>query len=379
MIFSSPEAFLVHVLRAFEPYLDRLVLVGGFAVRLYEQHPRAIPAATRILRTFDADLATPARLPVRGRPLAALAAAAGLQPDFRGDRIPPVMRFVFAPPSGTAEGEEEYSVEFLTPLTGPPVDRAGRVPVTTDVQAGVTAQRLRYLDLLLETPWRVSLAGLAGLEADREPMAVQVPHPGCFMLHKLLIAGERTREDRRAKDMAYLYQVASMFRRELPALAGEVRVRMEGPAGWRTWLGRARRQGEVLFATPASPGTESHSSAESAPQMPPAAPQPRAHRARPSAEAGRRNPNRRAAYRFRPRTHLGHRSFFPDLLGGVAQVLRGGSASDIDHPQHADLLEFGSATPRLAIPHSAFGNPHFCLGGAGSGSAPTPIPDPPGP
>jgi len=300
MIFNSPEAFLVHVLRAFEPYLDRLVLVGGFAVRLYEQHPRAIPAATRILRTFDADLATPARLPVRGRPLAALAAAAGLQPDFRGDRIPPVMRFVFAPPSDTAESEEEYSVEFLTPLTGPPVDRTGRVTVTSDVQTGVTAQRLRYLDLLLETPWRVSLAGLAGLEADREPMAVQVPHPGCFMLHKLLIAGERTREDRRAKDMAYLYQVASLFRRELPALAGEVRVRMEGPAGWRTWLGRARRQGEVLFATPASPGTESHSSAESAPQMPPAAPPPRAHRARPSAEAGRRNPNRRAAYRFRP-------------------------------------------------------------------------------
>lgn len=32
MIFSSPEAFLVHVLRAFEPYLDRVVLVGGFAV-----------------------------------------------------------------------------------------------------------------------------------------------------------------------------------------------------------------------------------------------------------------------------------------------------------------------------------------------------------
>ncbi|MFI5340678.1 MAG: GSU2403 family nucleotidyltransferase fold protein [Candidatus Methylomirabilales bacterium] len=251
MIFSSPEAFLVHVLRAFEPYLDSLVLVGGFAVRLYEQHPRATPAATQILRTFDADLATPARLPVRGRPLAALAAAAGLQPDFRGDRIPPVMRFVFAPPSDTAEGEEEYSVEFLTPLTGPPVDRAGRVPVTSDVQTGVTAQRLRYLDLLLEMPWRV---WLAGLEADREPMAVQVPHPGYFMVHKLLIAGERTREDRRAKDLAYLYQVASLFRRELPALAGEVRTRMEGPAGWRTWLGRARRQAEVLFAAPASPG-----------------------------------------------------------------------------------------------------------------------------
>jgi hypothetical protein len=254
MPFSSPEAFLGHVLRAFGPYLDTLVLVGGFAVRLYEQHPRAARAATRILRTFDADLASPPRLAVRGRPLGELAETAGLRPDFRGDRIPPVMRFVLAPPSGPADGVEAYSLEFLTPLTGPPVDRAGRVPVTTDIQAGVTAQRLRYLDLLLEAPWRVSLAGLPGLEADGEPLAVQVPHPGFFMAQKLLIVGERTREDRRAKDLAYLYQVASLFRRELPALAGEVRARMEGPAGWRTWLSRARRQGQVLFATPESPG-----------------------------------------------------------------------------------------------------------------------------
>ena len=89
MTFRSPEAFLAHVLRAFRPYLDSLVLVGGFAVRLYEQHPRAAPAATRTLRTFDADLATPPHLPVRGRPLGELAEAAGLRRDFRGDRIPP--------------------------------------------------------------------------------------------------------------------------------------------------------------------------------------------------------------------------------------------------------------------------------------------------
>ncbi|MBI4571895.1 MAG: hypothetical protein HY713_01240 [candidate division NC10 bacterium] len=198
MTVSSPEAFLAHVLRAFGPYLDSLVVVGGFAVRLYEHHPRAAPAATRVLPTFDADLATPPRLPVRGRPLGELAEAAGLKPGFRGDRIPPVMKFVLTRPSGTAAGEAEYSLEFLTPLTGAPVDRAGRVAGTSDVQPGVTAQRLRYLDLLLETPWRVSLAG-------------------------------------------------------------EVRIRMNGTAAWRTWLGRARRQAEVLFPGPASPGvTEAH-------------------------------------------------------------------------------------------------------------------------
>jgi hypothetical protein len=164
------------------------------------------------------------------------------------------MRFVLAHPAGAAEGEEAYSLEFLTPLTGPPVDRAGRVTVTADIQAGVTAQRLRYLELLLETPWRVSFAGIPGIEAEGEPLTVQVPHPGAFMVQKLLIVDERTRADRRAKDLAYLYQVASLFRRELPALAAEVRARMDSVLAWRRWLGRARREGNVLFATPAAPG-----------------------------------------------------------------------------------------------------------------------------
>ena len=65
MLYSSPEAFLGHVLDTVRPYLDRLVLIGGFAVRLYEHHPRAMPMATQILRTFDADLATPLHLPIR--------------------------------------------------------------------------------------------------------------------------------------------------------------------------------------------------------------------------------------------------------------------------------------------------------------------------
>jgi hypothetical protein len=37
----------------------------------------------------------------------------------------------------------------------------------------------------------------------------------------------------------------------------------------------------------------------------------------------------------------------------VAQVLRGGPASDIDHPQHADLLSLWLDHSAFAIPHSA--------------------------
>src|SRR3990172_5644090 len=127
MEFDSPDAFLAHVLWTFRSYLNTLVLVGGFAVRLYEIHPRAAPAAVRVLRTFDADLAAPSGgIPLAGESLSALAEAAGFQLDFRGDHTPAVMKLVPKEAIGGAVGVDRYTVEFLTPMTGAPVSRSGR-------------------------------------------------------------------------------------------------------------------------------------------------------------------------------------------------------------------------------------------------------------
>jgi len=260
MEFDSPDAFLAHVLWTFRSYLNTLVLVGGFAVRLYEIHPRAVRAAVRMLRTFDADLAAPSGgIPVAGESLSALAEAAGFQPDFRGDHIPPVMKLVPKEAIGGAIGVDQYSVEFLTPMTGPPVSRSGRAVVTSDIQAGVTAQRLRYLDLLLESPWRVSLAGLSGIPDATTTIEVRLPHPSFFIVQKILISEELNRQDKRPKDMAYVYQVVSLFRRELIALAEDVRDQTGAIPAWRKWLDRFRRLAGFLFGGPTAPGvTEAH-------------------------------------------------------------------------------------------------------------------------
>ena len=253
MEFDSPDAFLAHVLWTFRSYLDTLVLVGGFAVRLYELHPRAAPAAVRVLRTFDADLATPSGIiHLASESLASLAEAAGFQPDFRGDDIPPVMKFVLK--GALARPVDQYTVEFLTPMTGAPVRRSGRAVGTSDIQAGVTAKRLRYLDLLLERPWRVSLAGLPGIPEETRTLEVRLPHPGFFIVQKILISEELNRQDKRPKDMAYLYQVVSLFRRELIALAEDVRDQMNANAAWRKWLERFRRLAGSLFGGPTAPG-----------------------------------------------------------------------------------------------------------------------------
>ncbi|MBZ0158928.1 MAG: nucleotidyltransferase domain-containing protein [bacterium] len=179
MEFDSPDAFLAHVLWTFHSYLDRLVLVGGFAVRLYALHPRAAPTACRMLRTFDADLAVAnSRIPLASQSLAVLADAAGFQPDFRGDHVPPVMKFIAKGTHVGSRGVDQYTVEFLTPMTGAPIRRGGKAVVTSDIQAGVTAQNLRYLDLLLERPWHVSLATLPGISEEARTIEVAVPHPG---------------------------------------------------------------------------------------------------------------------------------------------------------------------------------------------------------
>jgi len=116
MNFDSPDAFLAHVLWTFRPYLDRLVLVGGFAVRLYELHPRASQATIRVLRTFDADFATANdRIPVVGESLTGLAEAAGFRRDFRGDHAPPVIKLVPKEAPAGPSGVDQYTIEFLSP------------------------------------------------------------------------------------------------------------------------------------------------------------------------------------------------------------------------------------------------------------------------
>lgn len=260
MKFDSPDTFLAHVLWSFRPYLNRLVLVGGFAVRLYELHPRASQATIRVLRTFDADLATANdRIPVVGESLARLADAAGFRRDFRGDHTPPVIKFVPKEAPAGASGGDQYTIEFLSPLFGAAASRSGRVAATTDIQDGLTAQRLRYLDLLLEMPWSVSLAGLPGIPEEYHAIAVNLPHPGLFVVQKILIAQEPNRSDKRPKDMAYIYHVVSLFRLELGSLADDVRARMSANPTWRRWFGRFKQLASSLFADPVAPGvTEAH-------------------------------------------------------------------------------------------------------------------------
>lgn len=258
MAFESPEDFLRYVLRAVAPYREDLVLVGGFAVWLYRFHPRAAAIELIPLLTFDVDFAAPERLHVAaGRNLSDLIAAAGLDQHLLGGHVPPVAKFVprnVGKPVEAGAGEQ-YCMEFLTPLVGSATNRRGEEVGTKVIQPGITAQRLRFLDLLLADPWRVPVAAIPGMDGDPEGVPyVKVPHPGLMIVQKVLIFEERRRHGGWAKDMAYIYEVLGIFRHEIPRLAQEVRAAMATNNTWDQWLERFRRMSQELFGTPNAPG-----------------------------------------------------------------------------------------------------------------------------
>ncbi|HYV43260.1 MAG TPA: GSU2403 family nucleotidyltransferase fold protein [Myxococcaceae bacterium] len=206
---TDREAFARLVI-AVEPYLDALVFVGGWAHRLYAFHELADPIDFEPLATDDADLAAPARLQVRKETLAARLKSAGFTEEFRGEDTPPISEYHL--------GEEEAGlyVEFLAPLAGGSMSRKGK-PRDTALVGGVTAQTLRYVDLLLEAPWSVRIHQRLGFPVGKEGFQIRIPNPASFIAQKMLVLDRRA-PSKRPKDLLYMHDTLVLFSQEQAAL-----------------------------------------------------------------------------------------------------------------------------------------------------------------
>jgi hypothetical protein len=100
------------LVEALGPYLDRVVIVGGWAHRLFRSHPlaRALPYAP--LMTRDTDVALPARITVDKENLRERLLSHGFHEEFLGDDRPPVTHYQLG------DIDAGFYVEFLTPLIG---------------------------------------------------------------------------------------------------------------------------------------------------------------------------------------------------------------------------------------------------------------------
>src|SRR5260370_38910873 len=96
---QEPDVFK-RLIAALEPWLDHVVIVGGWAHQLYRLHPEAQELDYPPLSTLDADLAVPAKLPSGKQDIRARLIAHGFTEEVFGDDHPPATQYrVCAKPS----------------------------------------------------------------------------------------------------------------------------------------------------------------------------------------------------------------------------------------------------------------------------------------
>ena len=141
---SELERFL-RLVCALEPWLAKIVIVGGWAHRLYRFHEFAQPLDYQALITLDADVAVPKNLAANQQNIAERLHEHGFTETLLGDHQPPVTRYRLGPE------HSGFYAEFLTPLQGGGYTREANPDKTVRI-AGVSSQRLRHLDPLLRDP-----------------------------------------------------------------------------------------------------------------------------------------------------------------------------------------------------------------------------------
>jgi hypothetical protein len=194
------EAFAKLVL-ALEPWRQQLIFVGGWGHRLHRLDPRANQLEHQPVFTRDTDLAFANREVIEGDIKASLIQH-GFKEDLSGDHRPPAAHYVLGNEAGG------FYAEFLTPLVGSGTKRSGE-PDATMSKAGISAQKIRHLDVLLVDPWLVNLGPQQDVPLPGQ-MDVKVAHPLCFMVQKFLIQQSRP-APKRAQDVLYVYDTIELF------------------------------------------------------------------------------------------------------------------------------------------------------------------------
>ncbi|HEU4833753.1 MAG TPA: GSU2403 family nucleotidyltransferase fold protein [Pyrinomonadaceae bacterium] len=201
-------ANFARLIEAIRPWLIHIVIVGGWAHRCYRFHPLASDQEYQPLRTRDVDLAFSLTAPLEGDLRQALIKA-GFEEEFLGEQTPPVVHYRL--------GEEDggFFAEFLTVKKGDGLRRDGKSDLTVS-RAGITAQKLRHLELLLEAAWKVQVAADNKVPVDRS-VDLTVPNPVSFIIQKLLIQKYRDRE-KQAQDTLYIHDTLELFGASLEEL-----------------------------------------------------------------------------------------------------------------------------------------------------------------
>ncbi len=196
----SDASLFAKLVVALEPYLDAVVVVGGWAHKLHAHHEAARSLDFLPLMTEDADVAAPLDLAVRDESIRERLRAHGFMEELRGEDRPPIAHYHLGHRAGG------FYVEFLAPQRrGEPKHAAAGDTATV---AGVPVQKLPFLDLLLLEPWAVRLANSNGYPLGEGGFVVLVANPVTFVAQKLLVLGARPNP---GKEILYVHDTLQLF------------------------------------------------------------------------------------------------------------------------------------------------------------------------
>jgi len=172
---------LVQALVAVKPYLADIVLVGGWVPILYGKFTTTFKAET--IRTADIDFACPSYIALREESIDQMLQRAGFEARLSGSTTVPCCKYV---------KDVDVEIEFLTPLKG------DGSQLVEKIQQGLTAETLRYLDVLLSHVDRIRI---------EEDLVVRVPLISAFLFQKGLSFRDRRNVAKKRKDLYYIYKV----------------------------------------------------------------------------------------------------------------------------------------------------------------------------
>ncbi len=197
---DSGEREFARLINCIEPWLSEVVIIGGWAYRLYSLTPQSQEPLHPLLMTLDADIAVPAGLG-SGGDIRERLVQDGFEEVRGGDDTPPQTHYQLSGSSG-------FYAEFLSPLSGSEYDRGGKSKVTRRL-GGVVSQQLRHLEIFLIAPWPLNLDEAKGFPVGT-PKQIRIANPVSFFAHKLLIHDRRA-SAKVAKDVMYIYDTLQLF------------------------------------------------------------------------------------------------------------------------------------------------------------------------
>lgn len=204
---------LIHSLNSMNPYLNDIVIIGGWAWYFYRRYLCGQDVISLDF-TRDLDCAVSRGLKKKGRTMEELLKEHGFEWVPTGDFKPPSEKYAW-PDSK----DSRAVIEFLTPSLG-----ADRSP-TVEVQKGLVAQPLRYLDILIEDTLTIEVD--ESYEGNSFKGSIVVPKPGMFVAQKALSYTGRRSSRGKGKDLYYMYDLIDRPLGLEDRIVGEIKERKD--------------------------------------------------------------------------------------------------------------------------------------------------------